>query len=87
MPSGRKCAKDAESWFRSPTSTVASHNGIAKPKFSGSWVVGVNVYGSKPIRFILSRKTITVTIKSAHLWAGLFVGIRMCLAKVPKNSD
>lgn len=43
VPSGRKWAKEAVNWFRSPIRTVANQNGTARPRFIDNWVVGVNV--------------------------------------------
>lgn len=43
VPSGRRWPREAEGWFRSPVSRVASHSGKASAMFIDSWVVGVNV--------------------------------------------
>lgn len=43
VPSGSRCPKEAEGWFRRPVSKVASHSGRAKAMFIDSWVVGVKV--------------------------------------------
>lgn len=55
VPAGSMWASACDGWLRSPIKTVASHNGSARPKLRASWVVGVNVYGSKPKRLINSR--------------------------------
>lgn len=43
VPSGRRCPRAAVGWLRRPIITVANHSGTARPIFSDSWVVGVNV--------------------------------------------
>lgn len=43
VPSGSRCPREIDGWFRRPTSRVASHSGNASARFIDSWVVGVNV--------------------------------------------
>lgn len=85
VPSGRKWAREWVSWLRSPISTVASQRGTARPRLIDSWVVGVNVYGNKPSRFMLSRKTIIEVRRKAHLWAGALRGRRSCFVNPIMN--
>lgn len=56
VPSGRRWPRDIEGWFRSPVSRVASHSGNARAMFIDNWVVGVNVYGNRPNRLIISSR-------------------------------
>lgn len=79
VPSGNRWAREAEGWFRSPVSRVASQSGKARARFMDSWVVGVNVYGSSPRRLINRRNTISEVKINAHLWPFLFRGIISCL--------
>lgn len=55
VPSGNICANDFEGCLHNPVITVVNQNGIANDKFKESWVVGVNVYGKRPKRFIIKR--------------------------------
>lgn len=67
-----------EGWFRSPVRSVASHRGKAKAKFIDSWVVGVNVYGSRPRR-LMSRRKIRRDVRiRAHLCPFLSKGVISC---------
>lgn len=43
VPSGKRCPREIEGWFRRPVSSVASQRGKARAMFIDSWVVGVNV--------------------------------------------
>lgn len=43
VPSGRRCPREIEGWFRSPVRRVASHRGKARARFIDSCVVGVKV--------------------------------------------
>lgn len=43
VPSGSRCPREVEGWFRRPVRRVASHRGKARARFIDSWVVGVNV--------------------------------------------
>lgn len=52
VPCGRKCASEVFSLWRKPRITAPAHRGIAIPRFIDSWVVGVNVCGSRPSRFV-----------------------------------
>ena len=36
VPSGKRCPRETEGWFRSPVSKVASHRGIARARFMES---------------------------------------------------
>lgn len=68
-------------WFRSPIITVASHRGMASPRFSDSWVVGVNVYGRRPSIFNERRKIIKEARSAAHLWPSGLRGRSSCWVK------
>ena len=59
VPWGRKCARDDFSLCRNPMITVPAHRGIAIPRFMDSWVVAVNVWGSRPSRFVDPIKMIS----------------------------
>lgn len=52
VPWGRKWANEAFSLWRKPRITAPAHSGIAIPKFVDSCVVGVNVCGRRPRRFV-----------------------------------
>lgn len=52
VPCGRKCASEVFSLWRKPRITAPAHSGMAIPKFIDNWVVGVNVCGSSPSRFV-----------------------------------
>lgn len=67
VPSGKRCPREIEGWFRRPVRSVASHRGKASAMFIDSWVVGVNVYGSRPSRLIVSRSIISDVKIRAHL--------------------
>ena len=43
VPSGRRWPNAWVGWFRMPIITVASHRGVARPRFRESCVVGVKV--------------------------------------------
>lgn len=79
VPSGRRWPREIEGWLRSPVRMVASHRGKASAMFIDSWVVGVNVYGSKPSRLTNKRKIISDDRIRAHLCPGLFSGVINCL--------
>lgn len=36
VPSGRRCPREAEGWFRNPVRIVASHSGRARARFMDS---------------------------------------------------
>lgn len=78
VPSGRRWPREMEGWFRRPVRRVASHRGKARARFMDSWVVGVNVYGSRPSRLISSRKIISDVRIRAHLCPFLSRGIISC---------
>lgn len=67
VPSGRRCPREVEGWFRRPVRSVASQRGKASAMFIDSWVVGVNVYGNKPSKLIVSRSIISDVKIRAHL--------------------
>lgn len=52
VPWGRKWAKEDLVLCRKPRITVPAHKGIAMAIFIDSWVVGVNVWGRSPNRFV-----------------------------------
>lgn len=58
--------------------TVASHSGTANPIFRDNWVVGVNVYGSSPSRFVVNKNSIRDVSIIAHLCPPTFSGRRSC---------
>ena len=52
VPCGRKWARDDFVLCRKPRITVPVHKGIAMARFIDSCVVGVNVWGRSPRRFV-----------------------------------
>jgi len=60
-------------------SRVASQSGNASAMFIDSWVVGVNVYGSRPNKLIVSKSIIRDVRIRDHLWPFLLSGIISCL--------
>lgn len=52
VPWGRKWANEFFSLYRKPMITAPAHRGIAIARFMDSWVVGVNVCGRSPRRFV-----------------------------------
>lgn len=78
VPSGSKCPREIDGWFRSPIRSVASHSGKARARFIDSCVVGVNVYGRSPRRLVSSRKIISDVRIIAHLCPFLSNGIISC---------
>lgn len=52
VPWGRKWANEDFSLWRKPRITAPAQRGMAIPKFMESCVVGVNVCGSNPSRFV-----------------------------------
>lgn len=78
VPSGRRWPREMDGWFRKPVRRVASQRGKASAMFMESWVVGVNVYGSKPRRLINRSRVIRDESVSAHLCPDLFKGIINC---------
>lgn len=87
VPSGRRWAREIDGWFRSPVRRVASQRGKASAMFMDNWVVGVNVYGSRPRRLINRRNAISDERMRAHLWPALFSGIISCLVISWKNHN
>lgn len=85
VPSGRRCPKEVEGWFRRPVRRVAIQSGKASAMFMDSWVVGVNVYGSRPSRLIVRSIVIREVRIRAHLWPFLFNGVSNCFVVVFKN--
>lgn len=85
VPSGNKWLSAWVGWLCNPIITVASHKGVARPKFIESCVVGVNVYGIKPNIFKETRKIIKEIRIKAHLWPPLLTGKRSCCVKVLIN--
>ena len=78
VPSGRRWPREIEGWFRRPVRRVANQSGKARAMFIDSCVVGVNVYGSRPSRLIVSSRIISDVRIRAHLWPPLFSGIISC---------
>jgi len=87
VPSGRRCPREIEGWFRKPVSREASQSGKASAMFIDSWVVGVNVYGNRPSRLIVSRNIIRDIRIRVHLRPFLFSGINSCFAVKWRNHD
>ena len=79
VPSGSRCPREIEGWFRKPVRRVASQSGKASAMFIDSCVVGVKVYGSNPSRLIVSSNIISDVRIKAHLCPALFSGIISCL--------
>lgn len=52
VPWGRKCASEVLSLWRKPKITAPAHSGIAIPRLVESCVVGVNVCGNSPSKFV-----------------------------------
>lgn len=67
VPWGKKWASEAFSLWRKPKITAPAHSGIAIPRFVDSCVVGVNVWGSRPNRFVEPIKIIRDTSMSDHV--------------------
>lgn len=67
VPSGSRCPRDIEGWFRRPVSRVASQSGKANAMFIDSCVVGVKVYGNRPRRLIVRSSVIRDVRIRAHL--------------------
>lgn len=78
VPSGRRWANEMVGWFRRPISTVASHIGMASPKFMDNCVVGVNVYGNNPSRFDVSNRAIRDVRVIDHWCPGWLIGSISC---------
>ena len=57
---------------------VASQRGKARAMFIDSWVVGVNVYGRRPSKLIISSSSINDVRIKAHLCPPLFKGSISC---------
>lgn len=68
VPMGSKWLSAVVGLLRKPISTVASQRGKARARFSESWVVGVKVYGSSPIKFNNIKYNTKVVKSIAHLW-------------------
>lgn len=67
VPCGRKWAKEFFSLCRNPKITAPAHSGIAMLRFIDSWVVGVNVWGRRPNRFVEPINIIKETIIRAQV--------------------
>lgn len=67
VPCGRKWAKELFSLCRNPKITAPAHRGMAMLKFIDSWVVGVNVCGRRPSRFVEPMNMIRETIIRAQV--------------------
>lgn len=79
VPCGRKCASELFSLCRKPIITAPAHSGIAMLKFIDSWVVGVNVWGKSPRRFVDPINIMRETIISVHVRPfGVWINI-ICL--------
>lgn len=78
VPSGRRWPREIEGWFRRPVRRVANQSGKARAMFIDSCVVGVNVYGSRPSRLIVSKSIISDVRIRAHLCPSLFNGVISC---------
>lgn len=67
VPWGRKWANEDFSLWRKPRITAPAHSGIAMLRFVDSCVVGVNVWGNRPRRFVEPINIISDTSMSAHV--------------------
>lgn len=67
VPCGRKWANEVLSLCRNPKITAPAHRGIAILRFIDSCVVGVNVCGRRPRRFVDPINIIRETIINAHV--------------------
>lgn len=76
VPCGRKWASELFSLCRKPKITAPAHNGIAILKFIDNWVVGVNVCGKRPRRFvdpinIIKETIISVQVRPLGVWINI----------------
>lgn len=85
VPSGSICPRARVGWFRRPIKMVANHNGTASPRLRESWVVGVNVYGRRPNRFIEIKNIIKEDSRRAQLCPLTPIGSISCLVNIPKS--
>lgn len=67
VPRGRKWANGAFSSWHNPRITALVQRGIAIPRFVESCVVGVNVCGSSPRRFVEPMNIIRDTDIKDHV--------------------
>lgn len=67
VPCGRKWARESFSLCRNPIMTAPAHSGMAMLRFMDNWVVGVNVWGSSPRRFVDPINIISDTIINVHV--------------------
>lgn len=74
VPSGKKWPRAIVGWLSIPINTVVNQRGRANAIFRESWVVGVNVYGSRPRRLIVIRNSISAVRIEAHLCPPIFNG-------------
>lgn len=66
VPSGRRWAMERVGWLRIPVITVAAQSGAASARVVDSWVVGVYVYGRRPVVFMIIIKSRVAAIIGAH---------------------
>lgn len=79
VPCGRKWASEDFNLWRNPRITAPAHNGIAIPRFIDSCVVGVNVCGRRPNRFVDPINIISDTSINDHVRPfGVWISI-ICL--------
>lgn len=76
VPWGRKWAKEFFSLCRNPRITAPAHRGMAMLRFMDSWVVGVNVCGRRPRRFVepmnmISETIIRVQVRPFGVWISI----------------
>lgn len=64
---------------------MASHSGTASPKFKDSWVVGVNVYGNRPSRFMVIKNIIRAVNIRDQLCPLILIGSMSCFVNMLKN--
>lgn len=67
VPWGKKWANDDFNLCRKPNITAPAHRGMAIPRFIDSCVVGVNVCGKSPRRFVDPINIISDTSISDHV--------------------
>jgi hypothetical protein len=69
-PSGRKWAIDALVFFVNLESTIDNHRGKPNLNVKIRWLVNLNVYGTKPdrfIRIIITNRGVTIDLKPFKL--------------------
>lgn len=81
VPVGRRCASTSFGFLAMPVSTVPSHIGNARAKFTDRWEVGVKVYGSRPIMLsVVSRKNMDTSTMAQFCPAGGIIDVKCCAA-------